>query len=379
MMDTAKKIILELKTAGFEAYVVGGAVRDLLLGRVPHDTDVATSALPEEVKRVFERTVDTGIAHGTVLVLLDGEGIEVTTFRTEGAYTDHRRPDEVAFVRSLEEDLKRRDFTINAMAMTETMDIIDPFGGRKDLEDKRIRAVGNSLERFSEDALRMLRAIRFSGQLDFPIDDETFAAIKQEASLISSISIERVKAELDKMFLHEQAARSLGYLKEAKLNEHLPNGGMFDVDWTAYEATGNSLYGWAFMLHRGGFDVSALHLYKLSNDEKQQLANTLRAASLERWNAWTYYSIGTEALEMAAKLTDRQVAISKEKSLLPIAHKQEMAINGKDLMEWTGKKQGPWLKDWISRIERAIVFGELSNDPAKIKEWFQAEFSTQDE
>lgn len=379
MMDTAKKIILELKAAGFEAYVVGGAVRDMLLGRAPHDTDVATSALPEEVKRVFTRTVDTGIAHGTVLVLLDGEGIEVTTFRTEGAYTDHRRPDEVAFVRSLEEDLKRRDFTINAMAMTEAMDIIDPFGGRKDLKDKRIRAVGNSVERFSEDALRMLRAIRFSGQLDFAIDAETFAAIKHKASLISSISIERVKVELDKMFLHEQAPRSLGYLKEAKLNEHLPNGGLFEVDWTAYGATGNSLYGWAFMLHRGGFDVSALRQYKLSNDEKKQLSSTLLAASLETWDAWTYYSIGTEALEMAAELTARKVAISEEKSRLPIAHKQEMAINGKDLMEWAGQKQGPWLKEWIGRIERAIVSGKLSNDPGTIKDWFQTKFPTQDE
>lgn len=141
--------------------MVGGAVRDFLLGKTPHDIDVASSASPQQVKSLFKRTVDTGIEHGTVLVLVDGEGIEVTTFRTEGSYSDNRRPDSVEFVQSLDEDLKRRDFTINAMAMTETLEIIDPFGGKDDLHNRLIRAVGDPDARFQEDALRMLRGCVF--------------------------------------------------------------------------------------------------------------------------------------------------------------------------------------------------------------------------
>ena len=141
-MIRAKYIIKRLKEAGFEAYMVGGAVRDHLRGAVPHDIDVATSAAPEQVKALFERSIDTGIEHGTVMILIEGQGTEVTTFRTESGYTDNRRPDKVEFVNSLHEDLMRRDFTINSMAMTEQMDIIDPFGGREDLKAGLIRAVG---------------------------------------------------------------------------------------------------------------------------------------------------------------------------------------------------------------------------------------------
>ena len=166
-------IIRELMAQGFEAYAVGGCVRDSILGRVPGDWDITTSARPEQVKRIFSRTVDTGIEHGTVTVLMDKDAFEVTTYRVDGEYEDHRHPKEVTFTASLEEDLKRRDFTINAMAYNPETGIVDIFEGIEDLKRKKIRCVGNPRERFDEDALRILRAIRFSAQLGFEIDEAT--------------------------------------------------------------------------------------------------------------------------------------------------------------------------------------------------------------
>ena len=179
--EKAKYIIDTIMAAGFEAYVVGGCVRDSILGREPGDWDITTSARPEQVKELFRRTIDTGIQHGTVTVMLDKEGFEVTTYRIDGKYEDSRHPKEVTFTPNLVEDLKRRDFTINAMAYNETSGLIDIFGGMQDIEDKVIRCVGEAKERFTEDALRMMRAIRFSAQLGYDIEEDTKQAIQELA------------------------------------------------------------------------------------------------------------------------------------------------------------------------------------------------------
>ena len=196
-----KQIISRLEKADFEAYAVGGCVRDSILKRSPEDWDITTSAKPEEVKKLFSTTIDTGLQHGTVTVVIEKEGFEVTTFRLDGDYTDGRHPDRVAFTSSLTEDLRRRDFTINAMAYSEKTGLIDEFDGERDLEDGVIRAVGEAKERFSEDALRMLRAIRFAGQLNFKIEEKTFDAIKELSSNISKVSVERIAKELEKLLL----------------------------------------------------------------------------------------------------------------------------------------------------------------------------------
>lgn len=192
-------IIDTLEKAGFEAYAVGGCVRDTILGRKPEDWDITTSARPEQVKGLFRRTVDTGIQHGTVTVLLGKCGYEVTTYRVDGEYEDARHPKEVAFTASLTEDLKRRDFTINAMAYSPKAGIIDEFEGMEDLKKGRIRCVGSAGERFEEDALRILRAVRFSAQLGFVIEEETAAAVRELAGRLSLISMERIRTELDKL------------------------------------------------------------------------------------------------------------------------------------------------------------------------------------
>lgn len=194
-----EEIISRLKEAGFEAYAVGGCVRDTLLGRVPDDWDITTSAMPMDVKRIFRRTIDTGIQHGTVTVLMHGIGYEVTTYRIDGEYEDGRHPKSVTFTSNLLEDLKRRDFTINAMAYSHISGIVDAFEGQKDLTEKRIRCVGNAVERFTEDALRILRAVRFAGQLGFVIDPDTYQAMKEIAPNLHHVSKERILTELLKL------------------------------------------------------------------------------------------------------------------------------------------------------------------------------------
>ena len=196
-------IIEKLTQNGVEAYIVGGCVRDILLLKTPHDYDVTTSATPEEIISIFDHTIPTGIKHGTITVLVDNEPIEVTTFRTDGEYIDARRPESVQFVRSLGEDLSRRDFTVNAMAYNHKTGFCDLFGGQEDLKTKTLRAVGNAETRFNEDALRILRLFRFASTLNFKIEHETFKAAIKCAPLLKKVSIERVMCELKTAVLGE--------------------------------------------------------------------------------------------------------------------------------------------------------------------------------
>ncbi len=197
--EGVKQILGALERAGFEAFAVGGCVRDSILGRTPNDWDVTTSAAPAQVKTLFRHTVDTGIAHGTVTVLLGGEAYEVTTYRIDGEYADGRHPNGVTFTDSLTEDLRRRDFTINAMAYNESRGLVDVFGGARDLESGVIRCVGDPGQRFGEDALRMLRAVRFAAQLGFSVDTCTQDAIREMAGRLRAVSAERIRAELVKL------------------------------------------------------------------------------------------------------------------------------------------------------------------------------------
>ena len=193
------RIIGTLQEHGYEAYAVGGCIRDSILGREPEDWDITTSAMPEETKALFDKTFDTGIQHGTITVLLEKEGFEVTTYRIDGKYEDSRHPKEVTFTRNLREDLLRRYFTINAMAYNETDGLVDIFGGLEDLEEGMIRCVGTAKERFKEDALRILRGVRFAAQLGFDIEEDTRQGMKELAWTLQNISAERIQVELVKM------------------------------------------------------------------------------------------------------------------------------------------------------------------------------------
>ena len=213
-------IIGLLREKGHEAYVVGGCVRDCLLDEEPKDWDITTSALPEEVKEIFYKTIDTGIKHGTVTVMLHGVGYEITTYRVDGEYHDGRHPDSVSFTRCLDEDLKRRDFTINAFAYSDETGIKDLFGGLSDLKNRIIRCVGDPLERFGEDALRILRAVRFAAKLGFTIEPDTYRAAEKLAQNLRLVSSERIKAEIDKILTSDNPGH-IALLNKMGLSEYI--------------------------------------------------------------------------------------------------------------------------------------------------------------
>lgn len=223
--EDALLIMQTLERAGHQAYLVGGCVRDLLLSRPVHDYDIATSAFPDQVQSLFPHTAPTGLRHGTVTVLIGQEPYEVTTFRTEGSYENHRRPESVAFVTDLEEDLARRDFTINAMALSSDGTLVDCFGGQADLQSGVIRCVGDPALRFDEDALRMLRAIRFSAQLGFAVEERTLQAASERSALCAALSCERIRDEMEKTLCSPQPGKigqmiDLGFLRHLNLYVH---------------------------------------------------------------------------------------------------------------------------------------------------------------
>ncbi|MFJ8458478.1 CCA tRNA nucleotidyltransferase [Lysinibacillus xylanilyticus] len=381
--QAAYSVIEQLENAGFEAVVVGGAVRDAILGRPAHDVDVATNAMPEEVKSVFNHTVDVGIQHGTVLVIVPAGPVEVTTYRTDGDYIDHRRPEEVQFVRSLKEDLQRRDFTMNAIAMRCDGTFIDYYGGRQDIEAGVIRAVGNAQRRFTEDALRMLRAVRFSAQLGFVIESETLAAMQIKAADISWIAKERIKAELDKLWIGKDVFNGIQKLEESGLAAYL-NGHFQANHWREFNVQ-DKLLGWAyFALLQGEQWREVLGSYRLSNKEMAFVKAVLAALEALK-NGWTnmdYFLYAQQELEVACYFAELrqldvqmpQQSIQEIQTKLPIRHKQALLVNGTDLLKWSGKKGGPWVKEALQAMLEAVVNGELQNDRQAIKNWIAHDY-----
>nr|WP_106784719.1 CCA tRNA nucleotidyltransferase [Lysinibacillus timonensis] len=384
--QAAIRVIEKIEKAGYEAVIVGGAVRDYLLKKEVNDVDVATSAMPEEIKRIFTSTVDIGIAHGTVLVLDEGQPIEVTTYRTEGIYVDFRRPDQVTFVKNLDKDLQRRDFTINAMAMTKNGELIDIYGGKEDLEKRLIRAVGEPNSRFREDALRMLRAIRFSAQLGFTIEKNTLEAIIKDSDLIEFIAKERIHMELSKMWTTQNVYIGVKTLVDSDLANYLKgNFKKYLTDWKYFSST-RSEVGWAYLgLLNRPFLSDIINFYKLSNKEKTFMRNVLNCydALLNRWTELDYFQYDLITLEVAYdfaiwqqnKVPFRKEHIALVKSNLPIQSIQQLAINGNLLKEWTSRKSGPWMKVALDAALLAVLKGHVKNDEEHLKDWFFNEFN----
>lgn len=385
LWNIAANVIYKIEQAGFEAVFVGGAVRDRIINRKQHDIDVATSALPSEIKRIFTKTVDVGIEHGTVLVLDEGAPVEVTTYRTDGTYTDHRRPEEVFFVRTLKDDLERRDFTMNAIAMTASYEMIDYYGGISDIQQRLIRAVGQPQKRFQEDALRMLRAVRFRAQLGFVIEHETFIAIKERADDIQFVAMERISAELEKIWISENVFDGIVSLVNTNLANYLPGNFIENLEkWKYCKFTSPSM-GWAYLCFLNKEQhLSIVKAYKLSNKEKNFVQNVLYAydSLLQGWSILDYFETELQILETAydfAKWQGLELTLSREtiaykKASLPIQSRKELQVNGNDFMQWTNKKRGPWLKEALENALLAVLNGSIDNNQESIKEWFLQEF-----
>lgn len=383
----ASQVVSELQEAGFETVFVGGAVRDFLLGKTPTDIDIATAATPQQVKKVFRQTVDIGIEHGTVLVLAP-EPIEVTTFRTESTYSDHRRPDEVVYVTSLKEDLQRRDFTINALAMTLEGELIDLFGGQEDLRAKVIRSVGNPHERFGEDALRIFRALRFSAVLDFTIDPATLEAMKQLAGELRYIAIERVKVEMDKWFKGSNPSKAFNYSRDICLPTLFPERFSSFERLDSYAPFMDVRHGWVAMLLQSECSATSFaHSFKLSNEEKRFLKQCEEAFVVRvnrPFETWDIYFYPLDVLHIIERVRHAQFPnerletrqqLDARKQQLPIQSRADLAFTGTDLIAWSGLRGGKWTSEWIEKIEREVVCGRMKNDAQAIKEWFVDEIS----
>lgn len=389
----ALPIIKKIEEAGYEAYFVGGAVRDYLLNIQINDIDIASSATPEEIKAIFPHTIDVGIAHGTVMVIWNQDTYEITTFRTESTYLDYRRPEQVFFVRELKEDLKRRDFTINAMAMDKNGQIIDYFNGEDALKKKEIKTVGNPNERFQEDALRMMRGIRFVSTLGFQVEKETLKGIVDNQQLLSKIAVERITAEFEKLLQGRWCSDALEIMIETKLYRFLP---MLESAEKAISQLAK--------LHLTKLELPekwAVLLLCLGVKDKQQIELFLRAWKLsvkqiktvqkiiywilqrEQMSTWSrqalYFatlSIAVSAEKIYHLLWNQDIcsdisSLEEQYRKLPIKSKEELAISGNDLLRWTEKRPGPWIKDVLSLVESKVVEQKLPNDKQLIKEWLQ--------
>ncbi|QWH11332.1 CCA tRNA nucleotidyltransferase [Bacillus mycoides] len=386
----ASSIIEILKQHGHEAYFVGGSVRDLIIDRPIGDIDIATSALPEEVMAIFPRHVPVGLEHGTVIVVENGEPYEVTTFRTESEYEDFRRPSSVQFVRSLEEDLKRRDFTMNAIAMTEEGEMVDLFAGKEAIRLKEITTVGDAADRFQEDALRMMRGIRFVSTLGFSLEIKTKQAIETYGHLLEHIAIERITVEFEKLLTGTYCVNGLQELVETKLFSHLPYLQMSEerllkatqYKWDSFET---DVEAWAFFLYCIGEEHPSVFLrqWKLSNKKIKDIVAVLlaiRSRKEKEWDTILLYKTGIRIAEMAERVYEAIIESYNSASVkqvqllfhaLPIKNRQEMNVTGNDLLSWADKKPGPWVAEMLQNIEEAIVQGDLVNKKENIREWLQ--------
>lgn len=375
----ALPILTTITAAGFEAYFVGGSVRDTILNKPIHDVDIASSAYPAEVKNLFKKTVDTGIQHGTVMILDHGHGYEVTTFRTESGYQDYRRPDQVTFVRSLAEDLMRRDFTINALAMNAEGVVTDLFGGLTDLNDHVIKAVGDPAARFHEDALRMMRAVRFSSQLNFQIEAETKQAIASQAELLTKIAMERIHEEFVKLMMGQAASQGVEQLISTKLYQYLPglNERVSELRPLADQKfeLANENQVWSFLAMTLGISASQvsdwLKKWKTANKivkdvtEMVQLLTVIKSQTVSNWDLYVAGRQNVlDALAVSRWLNmPYRPDLLQQYDQLVITQKKQLTISGKELMQNKIVTAGPVLGQVLSYLEQQVVAGDLANEP----------------
>ncbi|HDC9136425.1 TPA: CCA tRNA nucleotidyltransferase [Staphylococcus aureus] len=389
LFEQARPILEQIQDNGFEAYYVGGSVRDYVMGRNIHDIDITTSATPDEIESIFSHTIPVGKEHGTINVVFNDENYEVTTFRAEEDYVDHRRPSGVTFVRDLYEDLQRRDFTMNAIAMDTAYKLYDYFDGQQDINNRIIRTVGIAEERFQEDALRMIRCLRFQSQLSFDIAMETFEAMRTQMTDIKFLSIERIVIELTKLMRGINVEESFNHLKSLKAFNYMPY--FEQLDMNQINVTEPIDLELLIAIVSVKFDINySLKPLKLSNRQVKdinqyiQIMNALPSIITKEQLKMFVYDYDTNLIKNVMVAADVLKAndiqgheplivnlqtIDETLHRLPMHNRKDMMVNGGVLMAHLNAKSGPWLKDVLRQIEIAIVTGKVSNEETEILKW----------
>lgn len=389
LFEQARPILEQIQDNGFEAYYVGGSVRDYVMGRNIHDIDITTSATPDEIESIFSHTIPVGKEHGTINVVFNDENYEVTTFRAEEDYVDHRRPSGVTFVRDLYEDLQRRDFTMNAIAMDTAYKLYDYFDGQQDINNRIIRTVGIAEERFQEDALRMIRCLRFQSQLSFDIAMETFEAMRTQMADIKFLSIERIVIELTKLMRGINVEESFNHLKSLKAFNYMPY--FEQLDMNQINVTEPIDLELLIAIVSVKFDINySLKPLKLSNRQVKdinqyiQIMNALPSIITKEQLKMFVYDYDTNLIKNVMVAADVLKAndiqgheplivnlqtIDETLHRLPMHNRKDMMVNGGVLMAHLNAKSGSWLKDVLRQIEIAIVTGKVSNEETEILKW----------
>ncbi|EOB8099137.1 CCA tRNA nucleotidyltransferase [Staphylococcus aureus] len=389
LFEQARPILEQIQDNGFEAYYVGGSVRDYVMGRNIHDIDITTSATPDEIESIFSHTIPVGKEHGTINVVFNDENYEVTTFRAEEDYVDHRRPSGVTFVRDLYEDLQRRDFTMNAIAMDTAYKLYDYFDGQQDINNRIIRTVGIAEERFQEDALRMIRCLRFQSQLSFDIAMETFEAMRTQMADIKFLSIERIVIELTKLMRGINVEESFNHLKSLKAFNYMPY--FEQLDMNQINVTEPIDLELLIAIVSVKFDINySLKPLKLSNRQVKdinqyiQIMNALPSIITKEQLKMFVYDYDTNLIKNVMVAADVLKAndiqgheplivnlqtIDETLHRLPMHNRKDMMVNGGVLMAHLNAKSGPWLKDVLRQIEIAIATGKVSNEETEILKW----------
>lgn len=389
LFEKAKPILTQIQQQGFQAYFVGGSVRDYLMHREIHDIDITTSATPDEIESIFSHTIPVGKEHGTINVVFNHENYEVTTFRAEEEYIDHRRPSDVHFVRDLYEDVQRRDFTINAIAMDTEYKTFDYFNGENDINQAIIRTVGDASERFAEDALRILRGLRFQSQLNFSIEDNTFQAMVNQIEDIKYLSIERIIVELKKLISGQNVATSYHHLIQLDAFKYIPYFEKLDMQSLIIDEPMHFDV-WIAIVNTKMDNEGSLSKLKISNKEQSHIKhlvsiiNQLPEVNSKSDLTMMVYdydindiltiiehtpTLSKNHIKTASPLIINQQTIKDSYQQLPINKRQQLAINGNDLMQHLNQQGGPWIKDILRKVEVAVVTKKVSNTYNEIMEW----------
>ncbi|AOZ94560.1 hypothetical protein PNBC_10695 [Paenibacillus crassostreae] len=400
MAKQSEVILQTLHAHGFEAYWVGGCVRDELMGRAVHDMDLTTSAHPEEIIRLFEHTIPTGIQHGTITVMMEGQPFEVTTYRVEGTYIDHRRPDEVTFVKDIKEDLQRRDFTMNAIARDLDGTYIDPFDGLMDTRRGKIRCVGNPLERFDEDALRMVRCVRFASVFGYSIAKNTWKGLCTQRSHLQYIAMERIRVEIEKVMSGEDPLRGFELLNRSRLLEFAKVPVLcsrFDSELLSriHELSAESVHlRWGLLLYAGNFNGNEARTYlkkwTFSNQKKDDISSlidideqvrflfeTNNLISLDDSQRLSWISIVLQSglatakgwLEIQGVIPEHRRVVSTYDltilavwtSQMRIHHLKQLVVSGGDIMQTLKMPSGPWLREMLQHLLLVVSAGIVEN------------------